>query len=268
MSRLFPDRYIVAMGATHVAVDVRSRVSGRHSQEIIKIEVPPFESEGHWRFALQALQSFFANMAPSTRCLDAVFSDQYFQFVLIPWSDQIMRPAERENFARIQLEMVYGAAARDTVKIANSGYGEPALACAIDGKILHELHDFAESNHVRLDSAVPHFMLVFNRWRHLLIGDCVLLSSEADHCILLFIKDALPYALRSLQVATHRQEPFSDLVERELLLHDVDDDTRVYCYGVRPGELGHLESYEVIHLQLPGADEDVGATAMIRLFDL
>lgn len=258
MLRLFPKRCTVALTASQLAGRMQPSFGARKAEQTTILDIPTPEEDGQWPASLFALRTYLAGLEPGPCELAIVLSDRFFQFVLVPWSDRISRVAEKEKLARIQLELTFGTSAKDAVKIGDAGYGESAIACAMDSRLIRELADIASERSIVINSVVPHFMSAFNRWRRRVGQDGVFVVCEPDHCTMLYVRNAAPVALRTFRLLSSEPSDISRLLDREMLLLDVSEHVPVYCHGRPAAELKLRGPNEVVHLQLP----DLGNMAL------
>ena len=268
MLRLFPDRYVAALSTDELAVCRRSQVTGRLRGPIVSTPGLGVNSGEPWRSPLSALRAHLLGLNKSRFELELVLSDQFFQFVLVPWSDEVTSAAERESLARIQFETMFGNAAFEAPKISEAGYGEPAIACAINAGLLKEFNDLAEEMQFAIVSVIPRFMAVFNRWRRRFDKNCAFLVIDDFDCVLLCIKAGNPVSIRSFRFLSRESTDFKKLVERELLLEDMNEGTPVYYYGSHEEDQNLFDAYKTVDLQLRRREQVGSAHAMLLLGNL
>jgi hypothetical protein len=98
--------------------------------------------------------------------LQVVLSEHFVRYVLVPWSEDLVRDAERLAFARLGFREVYGALV-DTWEICldEPPAGEPALACAVDRLLVNEIQDAALAAGASVSQIVPALGDCMNRHR-------------------------------------------------------------------------------------------------------
>jgi hypothetical protein len=101
--------------------------------------------------------------------LEVVVSSHFVRYVLVPWSENLVRDAERLAFARLAFRDVYGNLVDHwEICLDDQPAGHPALACAIDRELLAAIRDVAIASGVRLQAVTPALSDCFNRHRRAL----------------------------------------------------------------------------------------------------
>ncbi|HSO06740.1 MAG TPA: hypothetical protein VLW45_05850 [Pelomicrobium sp.] len=121
------------------------------------VDAPP------WRPALDALRAALPDWARGAKRAHVILSNHFVRYVLVPWNEQVVRPAERRLQARNLLAATFGGTVAGwEIALAEPGYGEPALACATDGALLDALTAVLESARLRVDSVRPYLVAAYN----------------------------------------------------------------------------------------------------------
>lgn len=114
-------------------------------------------------------------LRPHTR-LTCVLGGPLVRHRIVPWSDALASPAQRQVLATSCFLDAYGDMARAwTVREHGAGpaqrYGAATLACAIDTAVLDGLTTLARERRLRLASVQPSLVHAHNRVRRQLAGD-------------------------------------------------------------------------------------------------
>lgn len=104
--------------------------------------------------------------APRTR-LTCILAGEGVRYRIVPWSDSLSQPAQRQKLAEQCCIDAYGEVARSwTVRQHSVRHGAATLACAIDTAVLSRIESMAQARRLRLVSIQPLLMPAYKRVRH------------------------------------------------------------------------------------------------------
>lgn len=105
-------------------------------------------------------------LPPDTR-LTCIVAGEGVRYRIVPWRDELSRPAQRQLLAEQCFSEAYGEVARGwTVRQHATRYGTATLACAIDTALLDQLTAQTLARRVTLESVQPALMHAYNLVRH------------------------------------------------------------------------------------------------------
>lgn len=93
--------------------------------------------------------------------LRLVLSNHWLRFAVVPWSDDLTRPAERQALAQGVLDEIYGDNGAFEIRISEAGYRQPALAAALPRTARQQLQALALEHSLPLLSLQPLLMQAF-----------------------------------------------------------------------------------------------------------
>ncbi len=224
MSPLWRDRLALAI-APHRIVLVRTH--GRLRPQVVAkslITVPGEHAAGGWQAALDTLAHTLQTDAQwQGLAVNAVLSNQFVRYQLIPWSAEITSADERAAYVRASFAQVYGdSAAQWAYSISTPQRGAAWFASAVDQALLTQLE--AAVAPAPLRSVTPHLMPAFNRARRALKDkDLWFVQVEPNKLLLLLILDGRWQALSSHALGDAPwPTQLPGLLERAWHLHGVD----------------------------------------------
>ncbi|SDN16531.1 hypothetical protein [Pseudomonas jinjuensis] len=254
MSLLSPDRYVAVLGGSAVGL---SRQRGKTREWLGSVSFIG-ERFPAWPLAIDTLECMLREHVRGRAELCVALSSHYCRFCLVPWSEQIVAPAELQEYARFCFDEVYGPPEEQwTLCISPEAAGQPRLAAALPEALLEALRGLAGKLGVRLEGVQPYLMAAFNRFaRSLPQKDYLFVVAEPSRSTLLLAGDNRWGAVRSLGVAD-TDEALDELIARECELRGGDDAAEplnVFLHA--PGRFDdtpQLAGVEVLTLQLPHA---------------
>ncbi|MBY0468011.1 MAG: hypothetical protein K2Q07_03420 [Burkholderiaceae bacterium] len=105
-------------------------------------------------------------LAPNTR-LTCIIAGEGVRYRIVPWRDELSRPAQRQLLAEQCFSDTGTDTARGwTVRQHTTRHGAATLAAAIDTAVLDHLVAQARARHLALASVQPALMQAYNRVRH------------------------------------------------------------------------------------------------------
>lgn len=112
-------------------------------------------------------QQLDALALPAGTRLTCILAGEDVRYRIVPWRDELSRPAQRQLLAEQCFHEAYGDAARGwTVRQHATRYGAATLACAIDTAVLDQLTAQSRSRRLTLASVQPALMHSYNLARH------------------------------------------------------------------------------------------------------
>lgn len=220
----------VHLAPAGVTVAVTRRGWRPRPERAVAVPVPA-SSGVAWQDSLAALRAWLEQAAPAAADLRVTLADSLVRYALIPWSDEVNKPAERAALARIRFDAVYGKPCADwLIQSDLRDYRQAGIACALDPSMKAALQELAAAHGLRLTVLQPHFMEVFNRVRHGIAKDALLVVAEAGHCVLASRKDGGWHSIRAARVEAGRAD-LAQVLPRELLLQGLDSDVPVLLHA-------------------------------------
>ena len=198
MSPLWRDRLALAIAPQRI---VLVRTHGRLRPQVVAkslITVPGEHAAGGWQAALDTLAHTLQTDAQwQGLAVNAVLSNHWVRYQLIPWSAQISSAEERAAYVRASFAQVYGdSAAQWAYSVSTPQRGAAWFASAVDQALLTQLE--AAVAPAPLRSVVPHLMPAYNRARRALKDkDLWFVQVEPNKLLLLLILDGRWQALSS-----------------------------------------------------------------------
>lgn len=229
MSLRWSDRICAALapGRVSTAVWPRGWSSGPAERASLPCTQP---TDGpRWQPAVDSLRQWLEERPARQARLHLVLSNRFVRYAVMPWRDGILRAEEREAQARHLLCETYGeGAARWHLRLADAGYGRPALVCAVDHALVDALQQLAAERRLHLAAVQPLLMLAFNRFRRDL-GD--------ESCLMVLEPGALCCAVvragcwQAVQVGHVGPQGWNEaLVERQIAVHGLPADMPVFLF--------------------------------------
>lgn len=112
-------------------------------------------------------QQLDALALPPSTPMTCIVAGEGARYQIVPWRDELSRPAQRQLLAEQCFREAYGDAARGwTVRQQATRYGAAALACAIDTALLDQLDAQSQARRLALVSVQPALMHGYNLVRH------------------------------------------------------------------------------------------------------
>lgn len=163
-----------------------------------------------------------------------LLSNHWLRYSVLPWQAGVYSAADWRALAMHQFRQQYGAAAEGwDLRVSLQGYGQPAVACALDAGLIAQLTTIARSTGWTLLGIEPALMAVFNRHRARL--------AQADHWLLMAEPQRLVLAQLGAGVWQHfyidsplaGEEPASAqrLISQALHLQGATAPVAIACFG-------------------------------------
>lgn len=153
--------------------------------------------------------------------LVCVLGGPLVRYRVVPWSDALARPHQRQVLAESCFHQAYGEASRGwQVREHVLRHGAAGLACAIDAAWPQRLADAAQARGLRLASVQPSLMQVHNALRRELpAGLFWFVWEEHEVTTLVLWRDGEPLHLKAVPTAA---VPLGTLLDREWFLAAVE----------------------------------------------
>jgi len=183
-----------------------------------------------WSASVEALAGLLRETRSPGASVEVVVSNHFTRYVLVPWSENLVRDAERLAFARLAFRDVYGAVVDSwEVCLDDQPAGQSMFGSAIDRELLAALGAAVASAGLRLDSIVPALADCINRHRRVLKnqGFC-LASAEAGRVTFAFHGHAGWSAVRSRRMEGPLSELLPTLLKQEASAAGVEEGGILY----------------------------------------
>lgn len=217
MSRWFPERVVLRLGDAPPALDPTPLAAGAAPQRDAMLAACARELD--------------ARALPRGSRLTCILAGEGVRYRIVPWSDELSSPAQRQVLAEHCFHEAYGAAAHAwTVCQSEPRYGAATLACAVDTLLLDQLDALARQRGLALVSVQPSLVQAYNQARRAIArGRCWFVVRDGAWTTLLLMSDAEPLHVKRLP------SPGTDLarlLDREWFALGLDDPVcPVYVVG-------------------------------------
>ena len=170
-----------------------------------------------WRTTAEALANMLNGATKGSASVEVVVSSHFVRYAMVPWSDNLVRDAERLAFARLTFREVHGALVDGwEICLDEHPAGQPALASAIDRDLLSAIRSAVSNAGAGLDGVVPALADCVNRHRGALKSrEFCLASVEAGRVTFAFRGRTGWRAVRSRRVDGALDELLPNLLKQE-----------------------------------------------------
>jgi hypothetical protein len=222
----------------------------------------------NWAPAVEALREMLAHPNIGKGDATLVLSSHFTRYLVVPWSAQLISPAEELELARARFAQVYGQAALDwSIVMSPAPAGAGRVCAAVDQALVAEVGNAVAASALRLRSVQPALMALFNEWRRRIGGDAWLVLAERRRLVIAWIHAGQWRSVRARPL-NGAAPSLAQLLEQERLLLSAPGGQKVFMTTL--GEaLVRTEGLEVEQLSpalpaaAPGApEEDAIALAM------
>lgn len=203
----------------------------------------------NWNGALETLSEMLAhpNIGRGRferRDTSIVLSNHYVRYLVMPWSPELITPAEEAEFARMRFVQVFGEAAnRWRVSLSPAAAGEGRVAAAVDQQLIDKLSQTMSGSSLRLRSVEPALMSQFNAWRRQIGDDAWVVLAERGRALIALVQGGEWRSVRARPLG-ESPLPLAQWLAQERLLLDAPavplkvclsavDDVAVNTEGVR-----------------------------------
>jgi hypothetical protein len=161
--------------------------AGKVLEEIVR-ECEPVSGQPNWAAALDTLDVLLAQMPKKRAPVSVVLSNHFVRYVVLPWQEDLSAADEITAAAAQRFTHLFGESVRGwDVRTAQTDYGQPGIACAIDGELLISLGDRINRGGLRLVSVQPLLLSAFNALRSKLDPSGALVVVESGRiCLSVF----------------------------------------------------------------------------------
>ena len=249
MSRLSRERVQIALSPHQV--DMVRLVTGWKTQvkERKHVRCAQPGERPNWSAALVALREMLeqpdAPKAPAT----LILSNHFVRYLVLPWSAELVTPAEEAEFARARFAQVFGDKARQwSIRTSSAPAGVERIAVAADAALLEALTHILEASGLTLESCQPALMAQFNASRSRIGDNAWLVSAEPGRLLLAWIRGGQWRSVRARPL-NGMPVPLRDLLDQERLLLSAQapsekvfvsavDDAMIDAQGMRTEQFG------------------------------
>jgi hypothetical protein len=213
------------------------------------------QAKANWTGAVDTLREAMTNanvMGRARARADAtvVLSNHFVRYLVIPWSAQLVKPAEELNYARMRFGQIFGDAASEwVVNLSTAPAGVPRMAAAVDRALIEEVRTALSGSKLNLVSIQPALMSQFNAW-HRQIGDNAwLVLAERGRVLIAWIRAGQWCSVRARRI-NGDTIPLAQWIEQEKLLLEADAAPSRVCLGAADEVSINTDSMQPMGLRL------------------
>jgi hypothetical protein len=240
---------------------------GLSTRVIDRKSMPCGEAAGqaNWAAAVEALREMLAHPNVDKGDATLVLSSHFTRYLVVPWSAQLISPAEELELARARFVQVYGQPALDwSIAMSRAPAGAGRLCAAVDQALLGEMSSAVAACALRLRSVQPALMALFNEWRRRIGDDAWLVIAERGRLVIAWIHAGEWRSVRTRPL-DGTAIPLAQLLEQERLLLSAPDGQKVFLAILGEAPV-HTDGVEVEELApapaVAGFDAHEGAIAL------
>jgi hypothetical protein len=170
-----------------------------------------------WSGAIRTLATSLPFFAKRHMKVTVILSNQFMHYILVPWCDKLGSEKEEMAYARHCFVEVYGDIADAwELRLSPDKAGVPALASAVDKKLLDELRGLLGSAGVVIKSIQPHMMAAHNICHDSLSGRSAWLAllEPGNLCLAMLQKGQWAW-MRKMRIGEAWHEELPMILERE-----------------------------------------------------
>lgn len=258
MSRLSPDRLLISLAPTEVALlrvarGLRPRILSKQA-----LDCDPAFGAAPWQGAVAALGAALEPLRSERLDATVVLSNHFVRYALVRPDAALASPAEQLGLARFQFARIYGERAKGwDVRLSSAARrSAPRLASAVDAGLVPAIRAcFVRGAKPRLVSIQPYLMAAFNCWRASIgHADGWLLLLEPQRACLALQAGRRWAAVQTLRGEYAEPEDWAALLEREQLRAEVEAaPQRVHVHAPARGRAvsGEAQGWAMQGLGLP-----------------
>ena len=189
----------------------------RHVQTQAHIPCEAGGGDMPWSGAIEALATALPSFAKRNMKVTVILSNHFVHYVLVPWCDKLNGEKEEMAYARHCFREVYGDATDAwELRLSPNKAGVPALASAVDKKLLDELRGLLGRAGVGIKSIQPHLMAAHNICHASLHGRSAWLALlEPDNLCLAMLHKGQWAWMRKMRIGEAWHEELPTILERE-----------------------------------------------------
>ena len=257
----------VLLRPSEIRVAKRSALSPGLQRRYSSRPVVPEPDVEPWKAAIDALNDALAGVRRGVS-LEAVISDHFLRYALVPWSRNLVADAERLALARLTFSQIYGSMADDWfVAVGEQKVGQAAFASAMDRGLLQALEEAARRRGMRLRSLRTALGERINRHRtRLREKEFCFASLEPGRLTLAFHGMNGWFAVRSRRVDAGCVEQLAAVLRQEAAAAGANEGGALYLASELPEALPvEVPGWRLVRLRerVP-AQQDVGGTSPLK----
>ena len=224
MSRLLRERVQIALSPHQVAiVQVAKGWNNLRITQRKRILCDATGKQPNWTAALAALRELLGQRGPSKAPATVILSNHFVRYLVLPWSAELVTPAEELDFARARFAQVFGDRAHQwSIRTNDAPAGVERLAVAADSALLEELTRTMKASGLNLTSCQPALMAQFNASRSSIGHNAWLVSAEHGRLLVAWIQAGRWRSVRARPL-NGSAVPLRDLLRQESLLVSAGD---------------------------------------------
>lgn len=194
-----------------------SRAGSEQVQFVGEADRSRATSSEPWVGAVQCLARALTAAGRSGAAVEAVLSDQFVRYALVPWNRDLVSDAERRAFAAASFKQLFGAMADSwQVTVDEQPAGKASFACAVDRGLLDAVRALCKANRLRLRGVQPLFAQRFNRNRHRITPPtCWVGSLDAGRLTLALRSDGSWSGIRAVRTAEYSTAELATVLRQE-----------------------------------------------------
>lgn len=182
-----------------------------------------------WRPALEALGGWVREQRMRRVPVRVLLSNHFVRYLVVPWSSGLSRRDERLGLARHLFRQTFGeAAAGWSIQLASAGYGQAALASAVDDELLVALRAAFAQSKLECRNVQPLFAIAFNRFRAQIGDDACLTVLEPGRLCCAIVRQGQWQSVLSARRPSDM--PVAQLIDRQLRLMALDPRVPVFVF--------------------------------------
>ncbi len=216
---------------------------------------PAGEGDALWGGALEALGPVLPRFAARGMQASVVLSNHFVQYLLVPWCDNLSDDEEIAHARHCFKEMYGDAADGWDVRVSPNSIGAPAMASAVDTRLLDELRGMLQGAGLNVASIRPHLMVAFNCCSQAFHGRNTWFALlEPGNLCLAFLQEGKFSWMRKIRIGGAWREELARHLEREAYLADGDvvtHDVLLWAPQHEVRDMPVLARWNIQHLQPP-----------------
>ena len=230
MSRLFPKRYRLGLGATYAAL---AEVRGGMLMNW-RMQAWAANTATNWQTSLAAAVTWLRELEAHGAKVSIVLSAELAPLQLLPWRDDATRTKQQELIASAQFRRIHGeVVVSRRIRVQPTGYGQPWLASAMDERLLAALTEQLQAAGASVAGVRPLPLTLFNTARGRLRGSAGwLIIAEPQWVTAIHWRDNYCQLLQTLPASALQGEALRELLQRETRLANLPDRScNYYLFG-------------------------------------